>query len=416
MKRITLIFIGMVTITSYGQQQITLEECYSLVTKNYPLAKQYQLLETQYNLDADAILTSKLPQLNLDAQATYQSEVIEIPIPNSSIKPINKDQYRATFTANQLIYNGGLTDASIQLKSAQLKTKQKQVEVSLYQLKQQINQLYFSILLAQESKLLLQAKKEQLQTKLKEVQSGIKYGAILPSSDKILEAELLKLNQQIIEVDNSKKTLIETLSSLIGSSLSYSITFQNPLVETSLKTEINRPELELFQLKKEEIESNQTLISKQNTPKLHGFATGGYGNPGLNMLDNSFQPFYIVGMKLNWNVFDWNANKKKRESLTINKDIIDTETEAFKLNTNIALNQQQKEIDKTQQFITSDRNIINLRKDVLKSAESQLKNGVITASAYITELTNLYEAENTLLRHKIKLQLAKANYNIIKGQ
>ena len=31
-----------------------------------------------------------------------------------------------------------------------------------------------------------------------------------------------------------------------------------------------------------------------------GFATGGYGNPGLNVLDNSFQAFYTVGIKLDW--------------------------------------------------------------------------------------------------------------------
>ena len=66
------------------------------------------------------------------------------------------------------------------------------------------------------------------------------------------------------------------------------------------------------------------MVAKQNSPKLLGFATGGYGNPGLNMLDNSFQPFYTVGVKLNWNVFDWNANKKQRESLSINKDIFFT--------------------------------------------------------------------------------------------
>lgn len=416
MKRSILILISIATFSGYAQQSITLEECYSLATQNYPLAKQSQLLETQYKLDADAISTAKLPRLNLDAQATYQSDVIEIPIPNANIEPLSKDQYRATLSVNQLIYNGGVTDASLNLKSAQLKTKQKQVEVNLYQLKQQINQLYFSILLSQESKLLLKAKQTQLKAKLKEVQSGIKYGVVLPASDKILEAELLKINQQFQELESNKTVLIETLSQLIQQPLNASTLFQNPLVEVQLQQDLKRPEWELFQLKKDEIEQSETLITKQNAPKLLGFATGGYGNPGLNMLDNSFQTFYTVGVKLNWNVFDWNSNKKQRQSLAINKDIVDTETETFKLNTNIALNQQQKEIDKIEGFITSDLEIINLRKEVLQTADSQLKNGVITSSAYITELTNLYEDENTLVKHKIQLQLAKANYNIIKGQ
>jgi outer membrane protein TolC len=416
MKSFLILLICLITVPLFGQQSITLEECYELATTNYPLAQQKQLLEIQNKLDKDAIATSKLPQLLLEAQATYQSDVIEVPIPNSNIEPLNNDQYRATLSINQLIYNGGTTNASLNLKNAQLKTKQKQVEVNLYQLKQQVNQLYFSILLTQESKLLLDAKQTQLEAKLKEVKSGIKYGVILPSSDKVLEAELLKINQQSQELESNKLALIETLSYLINQPLDVSTQFQNPLIENEVQSDISRPELELFKLQTKEIEDSESLMAKQNAPKLFGFATGGYGNPGLNMLDNSFQTYYIAGVKLNWNVFDWNSNKKQRQSLAINKDIIETETETFKLNTNIELNQQQKEIEKIEEFIISDLEIIHLRKDVLKAADSQLKNGVITSSAYITELTNLFEDENTLVKHEIQLQLAKANYNIIKGQ
>ena len=415
MKRILLFLVILTAFPAIAQQSITLEECYNSVTQNYPLAKQSSLLETQNTLEAAVISTAKLPQLSLDAQATYQSDVIEIPIASANIDPLNKDQYRATFSVNQLIYNGGATAASLAIKSAELKSKQKQVEVSLYQLRQQINQLYFSILLAQESNLLLKSKQKQLEAKLKEVSSGVKNGILLPSSDKVLEAELLKIGQQFKEIESNKLTLIETLSSLIKQPIDASTEFKNPLIEIHVQNELIRPELELFQYKKDEIENSENLISKQNVPKLLGFATGGYGNPGLNMLDNSFQPFYIAGVKLHWNVFDWNANQKQRESLAINKDIIDNETEVFKLNTTIELNKQQREIEKIEAIITSDEAIINLRKEVLQMADSQLKNGVITSSAYITELTNLYEDQNTLVRHEIQLQLAKANYNVIKG-
>ena len=415
MKRLIIFLIALTTLPSMAQQSITLDECYSLVTQNYPLAKQSELLEAQNKLEAAVISNAKLPQLSLDAQATYQSDVIEIPIPNSGIEPLNKNQYRATLSVNQLIYNGGITEASLGVKTAQLKTKQKQVEVGIYNLKQQINQLYFSILLSQETGLLLKAKQTQLQAKLKEVTSGIKYGMLLPFSDKVLEAELLKINQQFQELESNKNSIIETLSSLISEPLDATTLFQNPIIEAQLQTEFTRPELELFQFKKDEIESSETLISKQNAPKLLGFATGGYGNPGLNMLDNSFQPFYTVGVKLHWNVFDWYTNNKQRESLAINKDIVDNETEIFKLNTTIELNKQQKDIEKMDAIITTDVAIINLRKEVLQTADSQLKNGVITSSAYITELTNLYEDENTMLKHIIQLQLSKANYNLIKG-
>jgi outer membrane protein TolC len=133
------------------------------------------------------------------------------------------------------------------------------------------------------------------------------------------------------------------------------------------------------------------------------------------MLENSFQGFYIVGLKLKWNVFDWNANKKERQSLLISKEIIDSEKEVFELTTSIKLNEYEADINKITTMIDSDSDIIALRKEVLSATESQLQNGVITTSVYITELTNLYEDENRLITHKIQLELVKSNYNIIQG-
>ncbi len=417
MKNLSTFIIILLTFSAVGQEKLSLEECYTLVNKNYPLTKQNDLLAKQNDLDLAVINTAKLPKLDLSAQASYQSDVTELPIaiPNITIESPNNDQYKATVSVNQIIYDGGLINASAEAKTASLKTQQKQLEVSLYQLKNQINQLYFSVLLLQEKRGLLTAKKTQLKTKLNEVKAGIEFGMLLPASDKILEAELLKIEQQFTEIDQNKISLVKTLSEIIGKEISSTIMLQNPEVLTVLDAKISRPEMDLFKLKKQQIETSEQIIAKKNIPKIMGFATGGYGNPGLNMLDNSFQSYYIVGLKLNWNIFDWNASKKQRKSLQINKEIIDNQQEIFELNTNIELNQQQSEINKISTFIQSDKTIIDLRKKILKSADSQLKNGVITSSAYITELTNLYEAENNLSTHKIQLLLAKANYKTTKG-
>ena len=417
MKKITTLLMFFLSLTVFAQEKLSLEDCYTLVNKNYPLAKQYNLLTKQNDLDKDIIKTKKLPQLDFSAQATYQSDVTSIPIviPGSTIEPPNKDQYKATASINQLIYDGGFIDASLDAKSTLLKTQQKQVEVSLYQLKEQVNQLYFSILLLQKKRALLIAKKKQLETTLKEVKAGVEFGMLLTSSDSVLEAELLKIEQQFAELDFNKISLIETLSKLIRHDISVKITLENPEITSNLETEIKRPELELFQLQKEQITASEQLIAKKNSPKLVGFATGGYGNPGLNMLDNSFQTYYMAGLKINWNIFDWNASKKERKSLQVNKEIIDSQQDVFILNTEIELNQQLAEINKISTIIESDKTIIELRKQVLKSANSQLKNGVITSSSYITELTNLYEAENNLSTHTIQLLLAKTNYKTTKG-
>ncbi len=156
-------------------------------------------------------------------------------------------------------------------------------------------------------------------------------------------------------------------------------------------------------------------MTKNLFPKINAFGYAGYGNPGLNMLDNSFQPFYLVGIRANWNVFDWNKTKSEKEALTISKEIVASEKETFQLNAQMQLQEFENEIKKTESILTSDGEIIQLRMDVLKSSDSQLKNGVITSSDYIIDFTNLYEAKINQKVHEIQLELAKANYQITKG-
>jgi len=417
MKKIPILILIFFALQVNAQDALSLKDCYNLVAKNYPLAKQTDLLTQQAQLEKAIVAKNKLPKLDFLAQSTYQSDVTFLPvaIPNTSVEPPNKDQYKATISVNQLIYNDGLIKASTSLKKSEFETKQQQVSVNLYQLKYTVNQLYFSILLLQEKTLLLKSKESQLQSKLKEVNAGIKYGEILPASNQVLEAELLKIDQQLADVKNTKNNLFETLSSIIGKKITETTILKNPEVTTDITLKINRPETKLFELQKTQINVSEQVLTKKNAPKLVGFATGGYGNPGLNMLDNSFQTFYMVGVKLNWNIFDWNTVKKQKQSLEINKDIIDNQHEIFNLNTNIELQKQVTEIAKLKTFIKSDKQIIELRKNVLKTAESQLKNGVITSSAYLTEFTNLYEAKNNLNTHNIQLLLAKATYNTTLG-
>jgi len=417
MKKIISIIFLIGFATAFAQEELSLTDCYSLAELNHPIAKQNALIPQQNELKTDILYTKKYPKIDLDALATYQSEVIGLPVddPGLLFEVPNKDQYRATLTVNQLIYGGGTVNAAIDEENSKSKTQQQMVQVELYQLKPKINQLYFSILLIQEKKDLLLAKQNQLKEKLNEVRAGIKYGSILPSSDSVLEAELLKLNQELTELESIKLNLVQSLEKYLGVQIGETTTLAYPEHSENLTSSVNRPELDLFNLQKDQVDFSSDIISKNKRPKIYGFAQGGVGNPGMNPLENAFVPFYYVGVKLNWNVFDWNKSKKQKESLEINKLFIDSEKEQFELNNSIQLEQQIIEINKYKDFTYSDQSIIDLHKKILKTADSQLKNGVITSSVYIEKLTDLYQAENNLKTHQIQLLLSQANYKTIQG-
>jgi outer membrane protein TolC len=417
MKKNLTALLVLLSLVVNAQQKFTLEDCYALANKNYPIAKQAELLQQKNTYEMDALKKGKLPKIDLNAQATYQSEVTELPIkiPNEVVTPLNNDQYRATLDVNQLIYNGGVINANTRLKEAQTKTQQQQVEVSLYQLKTRINHYYFSILLLQEKEAILFSKQEQLNSRIKEVQSGVKYGAILPASEKVLEAEILKINQQLIEIKSDKSKLFQNLATLTYSPIENTTKLERPNFIIDLKKESNRPELKLFDLQSQQIETSSILLSKNQLPKINAFGQAGYGNPGLNMLNNSFQTFYMVGIKANWNVFDWNKTKAEKQALSVSKEIINSEKETFVLNNHMQLQEFENEIQKNQEILNSDDKIIVLRNEVLQSSDSQLKNGVITSSEYLVEFTNLYEAKTNQKLHEVQLELAKANYLILNG-
>lgn len=414
LKYIVIFLFGYIVT---AQETLSLQDCYALLDTNHPILKQGGFIDKQNALELEILGNKRKPSLELLAQVTYQSDVTSLPIsiPNMEVEPPNKGQYRASINANQLIYDGGLLKATEKAKMQSNLSKKVALQVSVYAIRLKINQLYYSVLSLQEKDALLKSKLLLLETKLKEVTAGIKYGVLLPSQDAIIEAEMLKINQLIDSNLISKENLKNTLSHLLFKDVSL-YRFSKEGIKVLMPGKKNRHELELFQLKKQEITTNSKIFDHKNKPKLFGFAQGGFGNPALNMLDNSFQPYYLIGLKLKWNPFDWNTAKKEKQKSLINKDIIDKQQEVFELNAKIELGQQQTAINNLTKQIISDTKISALRKKILKTVSSQLKNGVITSSIYINELTNLMEAEINLEVHKIQLLLAKANYNTLLGK
>lgn len=418
MKRIIALNVLFLPAVLFAQQQLSLEESYNYALKNNPLRNQADWLKEKSDAEISILEKGKLPKLDVNAQATYQSDVVHFPgsLPNMSIVPPNKDQYRATVDVSQLIYKGGAIQAQTKLKEAELQTLQQQVEVGLYGLKYQVNQYYFNVLLKQEQAKLLELKKQQLQERLNEVKAAVKYGAALTSSEKILEAELLKLSQEQTQVDADRKKALEQLSQLLHLDVAKDLVLKNPNLTVYKNEENLRPELKLFALQENQLTVSEAAIAKEVFPIVSGFAQAGYGNPGLNMLDNSFQDFYIVGIRLNWNIFDWGQNKQKKNIIRYNKEIVSTERENFLLQTVINEQAAYNDIIKYEGLLQKDDEIINLREEVLTSVTSQLKNGTIRSSEYIIELNNLFEAKIDKQLHEIQLSLSKANYNVIVGK
>ena len=89
MKRRLVIAVITIFIFHSVYAQLHIEECYEKAESNYPLIKQYGLIEKSGMYNLSNIGKGYLPQVQLSAKATYQSEVTKIPLPVEGINGLS---------------------------------------------------------------------------------------------------------------------------------------------------------------------------------------------------------------------------------------------------------------------------------------------------------------------------------------
>jgi len=406
-------------VSAQTVDRLTLSQTYDLAQKNYPVIRQKELVKQTADITIENLQKAYLPQVTVNGQATYQSDVtgFNISFGGINIQAPDKDQYKVVADLNQLVYDGGVTRQQKVAAQLNADVQQQEVEVELYQLKDRINQVYLGILFLDEEMRQADLTKQDLLNGLKRVEVQVKNGVALRSGLNELKARLLQNDQRIIELKESRKGLIRTLALFLNQPLNEeTIVFERPDVNVTLDSSISRPELKLYNNQSSLVLHQNKLITSKNLPRVSLFAQGGYGKPGLDFLKNESVWFYTSGIRFTWPFGGLYTIKKEKEQTEINKEMIDVQKETFVLNTNTALKKQQSEIEKYIQIESRDQEIIDLREDVKKASLAQLDNGVITADDYLRVVNEQDLARQSLIIHQIQLLQAQINYQTTLGK
>lgn len=403
-----------------GQETITLAQCYEWARANFPQIQQYGLIgqTEQYNLSNAS--KGWLPQLSVNAKATYQSEVTKLPFDSEmlsavmsgmNIPTLSKDQYQIVGEINQNIWDGGAIHTTRQLTKAQAAADREQLESDLYALNDRVNQLYFGCLLQEElirQNALLQ---KELQINIDRITAMMENGVANQSDRESMEVELLNARQKEIELKASRVAFGRMLSALIGKPYDKDRVLVVPSVPGNpLSAEIDRPELRALDAKSYLLDVQNKQITSGLMPRIGAFVQGGYGRPGLNMLEDSFSPFYMAGVRLSWNMGKLYTLKNDRRKVSTNIQQIEVQRETFLFNTSLQLMQQNTEIQKVADLMKADDEIIRLRTSIKNAAEVKLANGVISVTDLIREINAEDQAKQSAAAHRIQHLNAIYNY------
>lgn len=407
-KSISLIIALLACLPCFAQ--LCIEDCYQKAQANYPLIKQYGLIEKTKEYNLSNANKGYLPQVMFSAKATYQSEVTEIPVQMPGIEAISKDQYGATLDVNQTIWDGGTIKSQKEGVRTAAEVEKKDVEVSIYSINERVNQLYFGILLTDAQIRQNQLLQDELKRNYEKIQSYVQNGIANQVDLDAIKVDQLKAKQNEAQFSSTKKAYVEMLSKLIGVELSENTQFVKPEPIRPVANEINRPELTLYDAQIRNLEAQNSQITSGLMPKLGLFVTGGYGKPGLNMLEPDFSPYYIGGIKLSWNIGNFYTQKNSRKKIQTNINSIETQREIFLFNTQLDITQKSNNIDKYADQLQYDDEIIALRNSVKQASEAKMANGTLSG----TDLTRDINSEQMAIQDKMlhETEYLLAIYNL----
>ena len=417
MKKI-MISLALIMLSSVSRAQ-TLEECQQAAEKNYPLIKQYGLIAKTTQLTVKNIQKGWLPQLTASAQATYQSAVTAWPESMQTMyqqmglnmKGLRKDQYKISVDLQQTIYDGGAISSQRNIAQQEGKVQEVQTETNLYQVRRRVNEMYFSLLLLNEQIQLNEDVKALLQSSEKKLSAMVKGGTAAASDLDNVRAERLSVEQQNENLKQQKLMLQRMLSVFCGLEVNDT---QKPAPIQIASPVNNRPEMRLYNSQLELTEAKEKALDTQLRPKLGLFAQGFYGYPGLNMFEDMMNRKWslngIVGIKLSWNVSAFYTHKNDKARLNAQREMIENAREVFLFNNKLEEIQQNENINRYQTMMKSDDEIIVLRTNVRKAAESKLAHGIIDVISLLREINNENAAKTQQSIHEI--DMLKEMYNL----
>lgn len=388
--------------------QVTIDQCMSMARENYPQIRQLNLIDEAARYDVASITKSWLPHLTISGKATYQSDVVEMPfdIPGFSFN-LPHDQYSLVGEISQTIWDGGMSGSSREVTETGSAVQKEQVEVSLYAINERVEKIFLGILLYDSQLEQNGILRNGLERNASQARACIESGTAYRSDLEMIEVSILNCEQQREELLKDRQAYLTMLEKLTGMSLDGQ-EFIVPDADTDfmMRDTISRPEIGLYDAQLRQQEAMIRQLDTKISPQFSLSLQGGIGRPGLNILKNSFQPYWTAGLRMSWDIGALYTRKDEKRKLDAQIRKIESDKETFIFNTGLDATQMMGAIGKARSLLEKDRQIIALRESIRASGEEQYRNGVITMTDLMSRIDDEYNAKVAESIHRIQLLMA----------
>ena len=394
-------------------QAQTLEECQRAAEGNYPLIRQYGLIEKTTSLNVANIQKGWLPQVSASAQATLQSDVPAFPDEfqklyqqmGITMEGLERDQYRVGIDVQQTVYDGGSIKSQKEIARRQGELQSRQNEVTMYNVRRRVNEMYFSLLLIDEQIQLNADLQTVLEGNEKKLAAMLKGGTASESDWQNVKVERLNVVQKMTGLQSQRTALARMLSIFCGIEVNGLI---KPEMPENMNPSINlRPELKALDAQLRLTDAQERALDAAMMPRLGVFAQGYYGYPGYNMFEDMMSHKFswngMIGARLTWNIGALYTRKNDKAKLQVQRETTEVNRERFLFDNNLEQIEQNENISRYRQMMTDDEEIISLRSSIRKAAESKLAHGIIDVNDLVREINSENKARVEQCIHEIEM-------------
>ena len=394
-------------------QAQTLEECQRAAKQNYPLIRQYGLIEKTTSLNVANIQKGWLPQVTASAQATLQTDVTAFPDKLQTVfqqtgitmDGLKKDQYRVGIDVQQTVYDGGNIKSRKEIARRQGELQSRQNEVTMYNVRKSVNEMYFSLLLVDEQIRLNADLQTVLEGNEKKLAAMLKGGTASESDWQNVKAERLNVVQKMTGLQSQRTALARMLSIFCGIEVNGLV---KPEMPENMNHSINlRPELKALDAQLRLTDAQEKALDAAMMPRLGVFAQGYYGYPGYNMFEDMMSHKFswngMIGARLTWNIGALYTRKNDKAKLQVQRETTEVNRERFLFDNNLEQIEQNENISRYRQMMTDDEEIISLRSSIRKAAESKLAHGIIDVNDLVREINSENKARVEQCIHEIEM-------------
>ena len=407
-------------------QAQTLEECQRAAEQNFPLIRQYGLIEKTTDLNVANIQKGWLPQVSASAQATLQSDVPAFPDKfqkmyqqmGITMEGLERDQYRVGIDVQQTVYDGGSIKSQKEIARRQGELQSRQNEVTMYNVRRRVNEMFFSLLLIDEQIQLNADLQTVLEGNEKKLAAMLKGGTASESDWQNVKAERLNVVQQMTGLKSQRTALVRMLSTFCAMEVNRLV---KPEIPENTGSTVNlRPELKTIDAQLRLADAKEKALDATLMPRLGVFAQGYYGYPGYNMFEDmtgrKLSWNGIIGARLTWNIGALYSRKNDKAKLQAERETAEANRERFLLDNKMEQIQQNENISRYRQLMTDDEEIISLRSSIRKAAESKLAHGIIDVNDLVREINSENKARVEQCIHEIEMLKEIYNLKITTGE